>query len=297
MAEQLRTFSRELWSGLRRAAGALLGVVFPGDCQTCGETLSEATRIPICAKCLGAFQRICAPLCAVCGRPLGPWMTAGPEVPRCHLCRRKAYSFDRARSFAVYDEALVRAITLLKYEAVMPLAGWFAARLEEMVREVGSDLEADVIVPVPLHRSRLRERGYNQAELLARPLARRLGLPMRSELLVRIKPRPDKLKLTRHERWNTVRGAYAAREGARIDNLRVMLVDDVFTTGATLDACSRALRRGGAKQVVGVTVARVVEAWAEFKVGGEIGLARSKPGGVGRTGSGTAGQADDASKG
>jgi ComF family protein len=117
---------------------------------------------------------------------------------------------------------------------------------------------ADVVVPVPAHAARLRERGYNHAELIARPLARRLDLPFRSYLLVRTQPRPDKLRLTVRERWRTVRGAYATREGARVDKLRVLLVDDVFTTGATLDACSRALRGAGASEVVALTVARAV---------------------------------------
>ena len=85
-----------------------------------------------------------------------------------------------------------------------------------------------------------------------------LDIPFRSYLLVRTRPRPDKLRLTRRERWDTVRGAYATEEGARVDKLRVILVDDVFTTGATLDACSRALRGAGAVQVVGLTVARAI---------------------------------------
>jgi ComF family protein len=114
------------------------------------------------------------------------------------------------------------------------------------------------VVPVPLHAARFRERGYNQAELIARPLARLLRLPFRSYLLVRTKPRPDKLKLTIRERWRTVRGAYSTRARARVDKLRVLLVDDVFTTGATLDACSRALRKAGALRVAGLTVARVL---------------------------------------
>jgi ComF family protein len=117
---------------------------------------------------------------------------------------------------------------------------------------------ADVVVPVPAHSARLRERGYNHAELIARPLARRLGIPFRSYLLVRTQPRPDKLRLTVRERWRTVRSAYATRAGTRVDKLRVLLVDDVFTTGATLDACSRALRGAGASEVVALTVARAV---------------------------------------
>jgi predicted amidophosphoribosyltransferase len=109
-----------------------------------------------------------------------------------------------------------------------------------------------------LHPARFRERGHNQAELIARPLARHLRLPCRSYLLVRTRPRPDKLSLTLRERWRSVRGAYAIREGTRVDKRRILLVDDVMTTGATLDACSRALRRAGASSVAALTVARAL---------------------------------------
>ncbi len=182
--------------------------------------------------------------------------------PLCHACRRGIYAFDVARSYGAYDDAMVRAITLLKHHAVTPLGGWFAARLAEVIARQPEAFSADIVVPVPLHAARQRERGYNQAELIARPLAKLLHLPLRAYLLVRTKPRPDKLKLTRQERWRTVRGAYYTREDARVDKQRVLLVDDVFTTGATLDACARALRDAGAARVMGVTVARTMLDWA-----------------------------------
>ncbi len=261
--------SRAIWPGLREAAGALLGVVFPAECRVCGGVYAEATRLPVCSLCLESFLPLKDPLCEICGRPVPAVLAASPVAPRCQLCRRGVYSFDRARSFAAYDPAMTSAILLLKYEAVRPLANWFSARLAEVFASNAKEFPVDIVVPVPLHPARLRERGFNQAELLARPLARRLGLEMRSELLVRTKPRPDKLRLSRQERWRTVRGAYEAREGARIDNLRVLLVDDVLTTGATLDACSRALRHGGAKGVFCLTVARVVDRWADFPSAGD----------------------------
>jgi ComF family protein len=137
-----------------------------------------------------------------------------------------------------------------------PLGVWFAERLAEVVKAEG--LDADVVVPVPLHRDRERERGYNQADLIARPLAKRLNLPHRAVLLVRTRPRPDKQVLSLEERWESVRGAFATRPGSQVDNLRVLLVDDVMTTGATLDACSRALLDAGARSVIGLTVARAM---------------------------------------
>jgi competence protein ComFC len=148
----------------------------------------------------------------------------------------------------------VQAIMLLKFERMEPLGRWFAGRLIEVVRREA--IGVDMVVPVPLHRQRERERGYNQADLIAKPLARKLGLPYRAVLLTRTKPRPDKHILTFEERWDSVRGAFATRPGSKVDNLRVLLVDDVMTTGATLDAAARALRDAGAESVIGLTVAR-----------------------------------------
>lgn len=116
--------------------------------------------------------------------------------PLCNVCRRGLYDFDFARSSASYTPKVARAIVLLKYEELVPLGRWFAMRLLEVAHAYAKQCAADVVVPVPLHPARLRERGYNQAELIARPLARELRLPCRSYLLVPTRPRPDKLTLT-----------------------------------------------------------------------------------------------------
>jgi competence protein ComFC len=196
-----------------------------------------------------------------CAKPAASHWRRGPsggeraaESSVCPECQTREYGFDRARSYALYQAGLVRAIVLLKFERVEPLGRWFAGRLAEVAGSQG--LEADIVVPVPLHRQLERERGYNQADLIAKPLARKLGLPYRTVLLVRTKPRPDKHILSLEERWDSVRGAFATRPGSKVDNLRVLLVDDVMTTGATLDACARVLRGAGAKSVIGLTVAR-----------------------------------------
>jgi ComF family protein len=197
-------------------------------------------------------------MCECCGRPFVSAVAAEAMQPLCRLCRADSFAFTRARSYAVYNDALHSAILLLKYEEVTRLGDWFAAKLAEVAAREAREFRADVVVPVPLHADRLRERGYNQAELIARPLARRLGLKRGAYLLVRTKPRPARLVLSRREHWESVRGAYATREGVQVDKLRVLLVDDVLTTGATLDACSRALLKAGATAVFGLTVARVV---------------------------------------
>ncbi|MBZ5644761.1 MAG: ComF family protein [Acidobacteriia bacterium] len=245
------------WRGIREALAAL---VFPAPCRICGQMLDTGMRIPFCQVCIvGLMRTLPTPLCAQCGRPVvSVEESQGNGERHCHMCRRGAYSFDMARSYGAYTPAMARAVLMLKYESVIPLGAWFAGFLARVVDRNPGLFAADAVVPVPLDSSRQRERGYNQAELIARPLARLLGLPFRSYLLVRTRPRPNKLRLTRLERWETVRGAYATHQRAKVDKLRVLLVDDVFTTGATLDACAQALKQAGAARVVGLTVARAL---------------------------------------
>ena len=263
----------------QNALDALASVLFAAPCRICDAPLLNANRIPICAACLASFVPIGTQVCACCGRPRpsgaaaqsasqasrAPAGTPEADAALCRLCRANQFAFSRARNWAAYNESLTAAIMLLKYEAVTRLGDWFAARLAELHARLASEHEsewgADVLVPVPLHAERRRERGYNQADLIARPLAKRLKLPFRPYLLARTRPRPARLVLSRSEHWESVRGAYATRRGARVHGLRVLLVDDVMTTGATLDACSRALLKAGASEVVALTVARVIPKW------------------------------------
>ena len=245
-------------SWLTAASDALVSVIFPSDCRLCGELLVDSRRVPICLKCLDSFARLPSTVCEICGCLLSGLQLKEAQPRLCPACQNKTYGFDCARSFAIYQGPLVRAILLLKFEQMEPLGTWFAERLAEVTSSERDRFAADVVVPVPLHGQRERERGYNQAALISKPLAKRLRLPHRALLLMRTKARPDKRILTLEERWESVRGAFATRLGSQVDNLRVLLIDDVLTTGATLDACARALREAGAKSVVGLTVARAI---------------------------------------
>jgi len=231
--------------GVRRgwfaeAGDALVSVFFPAGCRICDRLLTSASRVPICEECLSSFEEVPATICEVCGRPLLPMKRVEDQPLFCPACVDKTYAFNRARSFAIYEGAVVRAIVLLKFEQVSPLGVWFAKRLAEVVRSERELLAADVVVPI------------------SKPLAKQLGLPHKAVLLMRTRARPDKQLLTLEERWESVRGAFATRPGSQVDSLRVLLVDDVLTTGATLDACARALREAGAKWVGGLTVARAI---------------------------------------
>jgi competence protein ComFC len=252
----VRGWGPTAWNWLAEAADAIVSVFFPAGCRICERPLTTANRVPICEECLSSFKRVPDIVCEVCGRPLTEMTRKEGEPLLCPACQDNTYAFDRARSFALYEEAVVRAILLLKFEQIEPLGAWFAERLAKMVSPDRVSPVADVVVPVPLHRERERERGYNQAALISKPLAKRLRLPHKAVLLMRTRARPDKQVLSLEERWESVRGAFATRPGSKVDNLRVILVDDVLTTGATLDACARTLRDAGAKSVIGLTAAR-----------------------------------------
>jgi ComF family protein len=241
---------------LEGLSGAVASLCFPANCRLCDQLLTDARRMPICAQCVQSFQEIPPGSCDLCGLP-GAFDPEFPRVtPLCADCQKGTFAFQIARSFGFYEGELARAVLLLKHEQIEPLGKWFAVRLAELVRKEGQRMAADVIVPVPLHRQRTKERGFNQVDLVGRPLARILRLRYRPVLLMRSRPRPEKHLLRRKERWEAVRGAFAMRKATRVDNLRILLLDDVLTTGATLDACSRALREAGAKQVLGLTIAR-----------------------------------------
>ena len=247
---------------LSEAGDALAGVFLPAGCRLCERPLLRATRLPICDECLASFPCVDGNICQICGLPMeSPFASSTAEEPAlsfeplCAACRMQAFRFEKARSVFLYEEALVRAVVMLKFEEIDPLADWFAGKLVELA--IRSSLSGpDVVVPVPLHRVRRKERGFNQAELLSTRLAKKLRLPHQGVLLVRKRPRPGKHLLTERERWEAVRGAFATRAGSQVDKKRVLLVDDVMTTGATLDACAKALRDAGAIGVCCITVAR-----------------------------------------
>jgi len=247
---------------IRSVIASLASVIFPAPCRICGEFLENISALPVCEKCWGDFIPVPKPICVVCGRPS---FATAPDITEltwlCRLCRGGTYAFDRARSFGLYNNTMHRAVLLLKHEEMAPFGSWFAERIAEIIHSNSEKMRGNVVVPVPLHRARRRERGYNQAQLIAAPMARLLRLPCEPSALTRVRPRPNKLILSRGERWKSVRGAYQAADhpsAKRLKGQTVLLVDDVFTTGATLDSCARALRKAGAAKVIGITAARVI---------------------------------------
>ena len=234
----------------RRLVEPVLAVVFPSRCPACSLALAHPTRGPLCEACWAALPRHRGRLCG-CGLPLPPALVL------CGRCRRGRQTFAAWASLGPYEGGLRSVIHELKYRGKRRVAGRLAEALlaEPGARELlrGSD----VVVPVPLHPRRRRERGFNQAEVLAGELARRVGRPCAPLALVRRKDTPPQAGLSAAARRRNVAGAFAVRRHAQVSGRVVVLVDDVLTTGATAHACARALLAAGASEVRLLAVARV----------------------------------------
>ena len=225
---------------LRQGGTALLDLVYPPRCPGCG-----SMGTVLCASCQARIERPPAPACIRCGHPT-------PTESLCPTCRATPSHLDRIAASAVFVSPLREAIHELKYNNGRALARPLGVRMAAYWQEHGFD--ADVIVPVPLHKARLVERGYNQAALLARVLGQATGIPLDEKAVVRHKATQQQALLNAAERRENVKEAFTCR--GDVAGMRIVLVDDVATTGATLEACAAALRAGGASGVWAFTLAR-----------------------------------------
>lgn len=239
---------------IRRVARLALDALFPPLCAMCRASVQEPGSL--CARCWGTMSFIDGPLCNLCGLPFD--LDPGAETT-CAACHAHKPAFDHARAVLRYDDASRGLILALKWGDRLDLSHGFA----HWLRRSGSELldRADIIVPVPLHRRRLWMRRYNQAAALAANLARLTTIPSDPLILRRIRSTPSQGEMpSAKARQRNVRGAFGidrARKAA-LAGKTILLVDDVFTTGATLNACARALKRGGASRVDVLALARVV---------------------------------------
>jgi ComF family protein len=236
---------------LRAVADIAIAVLIAPACAACGDQLERPTSGPICQRCWRTILPLTPPLCLRCGDPLPSWRSISRSESHCPRCRRRDSAISRARALGAYDGALRRIVHALKYGRRRSIARPLARLMREQAAELFE--EVDVAVAVPLHRARRRARGFNQAE----ELARHLGLPARS-VLRRTRATPSQTDLPAAQRHANVRGAFAMRRHVDVRDLVVLLVDDVSTTGATLEACGRTLRAAGAREVRALTAARVV---------------------------------------
>lgn len=231
---------------------ALLDTILPPLCHICRDFIPDAGTLHICPACRDRLPLVESPLCPGCGIPF-----AGTgDDHRCGSCLTHPPHFDSARSRFLYEGPLRDLIHSFKYNQCIHLRYPLALLALEGVAGFPPDHTPQLIVPVPLHRSRLRQRGFNQAVLLGRVVAARLSLPLLPDALIRTRPTEPQITLSAAERRANVKGAFAVGDPALIAGKRVLLLDDVMTTGSTMDECARELKKAGAAAVVAVTIAR-----------------------------------------
>lgn len=217
--------------------------IYPPRCVGCGQLDSLW-----CESCRLSVREISSNHCPRCGYPKN-------ENERCRGCDRYSPQFSAVRSWAVYEKSIKEAIHALKYQNNLAVGSIFWESLVQIILKEG--WEPDVIVPIPLSRARMKERGYNQAAALAYPVSLHLGIPLNQNLIQRIKTTESQVHLNHAERMLNLQNAFQARSKQH-KYRKVLIVDDVITTGSTINDCARAILESGAEEVYGISVARAV---------------------------------------
>jgi ComF family protein len=247
------SLTRTAVSTFRAIPHGIFSLLFPDECRICNRTLTQWTRVPVCHECLVAPAPLhCEYFCASCHTP---FVNGFPldKYGVCSACRSGLRALDRAASFGFYEGPLRSLIHLYKYSGMKPLARQLAAFLESAIP---IDQSFDAVVPVPLHWRKQWQRGFNQAELLARRIAKHHGVPLLGALK-RKHSTAVQATLAKAGRRRNVQGAFAIREKVAVAGRKILLIDDVMTTGATANACASVLKRAGAQSVSLVTLAMV----------------------------------------
>jgi competence protein ComFC len=234
----LKRFSYTLY----RSTWNVLDLLFPPVCGGCGKTGSRW-----CAECQQNVQVLQDPLCDVCGLPQD---TNGV----CDTCSAERPHFRALRAWAVFEDPVRKALHGLKYRRDISLGDALAAYMLNYVK--GLNWPIDMVIPIPLGRKRYKERGYNQVGMIAKPLALALGVEFAPKALMRCKETRSQVGLSKRERQKNVLGAFQA--GAGVNGRRILVLDDVSTTGSTLSSSAEALFLAGAKDVYALTVARAL---------------------------------------
>jgi len=228
-------------------------------CYFCEEELPPDADMPLCLNCQSDIKWIEPPFCSVCGRTIEKLDTQYKDYfYKCKECQEQFVYYERHRAIAHYDEGVKKGLMGLKYKKQKYQARYFAEKMAEMIRLDENLSNFDYIVPVPVHVIRKISRGYNQSELLANRMARVLGKKVIPDLLLRKMATKKLKKLGRVSRKKMLEDAIIVnkRKQALLKEKKILLVDDIYTTGATLNACSRALYEAGCEKIICVTVAR-----------------------------------------
>ncbi len=253
---------------LQRFSQAFLDAIFPPKCLICGafdglvpdnkvssDSPAHVTASYFCEACRKGLAPIASPFCSKCGLP---FISREGEDHTCSECLVEEKYFRRARAFGVYDGSLMDAIHRFKYAKRASFARPLSALVRVTFFRFWDVNSIHLIVPVPLHMKRLRERGFNQSFLLIRRWARQEGLPFDGLTLSRSRWTEPQTALSRKERHKNIKGAFAVKDPEKIVGQKILLVDDVYTTGSTVNECARVLMEAGAKFVDVLTLARAL---------------------------------------
>lgn len=243
---------------VRELCSSIVDIIYPPLCPGCSEVLEDPDSL-ICSECHHALHLYPPPYCERCGTP---WIGIDPGRLKkgCQKCPPEPIGFDVARSVANYgDERVKNLVHALKYSYLTSLAEPLARILCVGFDYYFKDERLDAIVPVPLHPRKLREREFNQAGLLSQEIAKSRNLPVREDLIRRIRPTPPQAKMSPKLRAQNVAGAFQCPAEANVKGLRLLVIDDVYTTGCTVSEVSRTLMKNGAKFAAVLTLARALD--------------------------------------
>lgn len=250
----------EWWQGWgRELYFSFLQFLLPSRCAVCQDTLGVGSRSVVCGGCWSRIRFLCPPFCPRCGRPFWGHAVAHPPSHLCQGCRVRRPRYLLARSALLYerDDPLREILLVFKHGRRESLGGHLGRLMADRAPILFGQPSIDAVVPVPLHKERERERGFNQAELLAGVVANRFHRPVLRKALARIRRTPPQAGKPR-ERMRNVRGAFAVGNPETVKDRTLLLVDDVFTTGATVNECAKVLMKAGAQGVFVYTLARVL---------------------------------------
>ena len=230
-----------------RKAGKILDIIYPRRCPVCDDAVT-GPGFYICEECEDAFTYVADPYCMKCGSPI-----RDSSRVMCSDCMRREHDFAGGRAAFIYDDVLKESVYRYKYGGRAEYAGYYAPAMAKRLEPFIRSCKAEALIPIPLHASRFRERGYNQAELLADGLSGILDIPVRRDILIRtVKTRVQK-NLRAGQRQNNLKKAFKiASDDVKLKN--TLLVDDIYTTGATIDAAAACLKEAGVENVYFVTL-------------------------------------------
>ncbi len=233
---------------------SLLSLIFPLECRICKKTLEAGNLTYICPECFAKIRFIEEPYCYKCNKPFGSHGTPWNRI--CQDCRIREHYFKRVHALGRYEGVLREAILLLKYERVKTLIPVLGELLLKYCQENLEMSNFDLLLPVPLFRSKKKEREFNQAEAFARIIGKHFSLPVSNGNLLRIRNTRGMSNLNPEERRRNVRDAFLVSKKEEIENKKILLIDDICTTAATVDECSKVLLTAGAKEITVLTLAR-----------------------------------------